>query len=110
MCQEYPIHKFQPIQNGENVYCNWCYGKEVDLVHHVNKLERKLKMKDYLGDGVYVEFTGFDYKLWTEREEGVHYIHFEPGMIDALVNFRTRCLKEQDRIDVINDENIKKVD
>lgn len=40
----------------------------------------------YLGDGVYVEFTGYDFVLKTQREDE-HYIHLEPEAIRSLVNF-----------------------
>lgn len=40
--------------------------------------------KEYIGDGVYVEFTGYDFIISTERENGLHYIHLEPEMIGWL--------------------------
>lgn len=43
----------------------------------------------YLGDGVYVSFTGYDFKLYTKRESGEHYIFLEPNMIEALHKFYT---------------------
>lgn len=32
----------------------------------------QLPVRDYIGDGVYVEFNGFDFQLWAEREDGRH--------------------------------------
>ena len=53
-------------------------------------------MKDYIGDGVYVEFDGFGLKLWTQREGGEHWIYLEPSVYHALLAFVER-IKEVDR-------------
>lgn len=46
-----------------------------------------MKTQEYIGDGVYVEFTGHDFILSTERESGTHFIHLEPFMIKRLNDF-----------------------
>jgi hypothetical protein len=48
----------------------------------------RLGSKRYLGDGVYVEFTGYgEVKLWTEREDGTHWMVLGPGELTALLRF-----------------------
>lgn len=41
----------------------------------------------YLGDGLYAEFDGFQIRLFTERESGLHEVFLEGETITALVNF-----------------------
>ena len=50
-------------------------------------------MKYYLADGVYMDFFGYDIRLWTKRWDGqeghddiVHYIHLERPAVQAMVN------------------------
>jgi hypothetical protein len=50
--------------------------------------------KSYLGDGVYIEWTGWDFVLKTQRENGEHSIHLEPFQINALNNFVLACAAE----------------
>ena len=51
-------------------------------------------LKDYIGDGVYIEWTGHDFKLSTQRFERddpyTDVIYLEPDMIQAIVNFQKR--------------------
>ncbi len=47
-------------------------------------------IKDYIGDGVYVGFNGFDVTLWTDREEGRHWIVLEPEVMASLNRFWER--------------------
>jgi hypothetical protein len=44
----------------------------------------------YLGDGVYAQDEGFMIKVWTDREDGQHFIYFEPEVFYALVQFGTK--------------------
>lgn len=39
----------------------------------------------YIGDGVYVEVTAFDYILKTNRGREDHYIHIDPTMLRELI-------------------------
>jgi len=41
--------------------------------------------KEYIGDGVYVEFTPWDLRLSAERENGEHYIHLDVKTFDNLL-------------------------
>lgn len=47
-------------------------------------------IKDYLGDGLYVEWDGFQYTLSTERQEGVHYVALDPHVLQAFQRFVAR--------------------
>lgn len=51
---------------------------------------------EYLGDGVYVQYSGYDFRLFTERETGVHEIFLEPWMITNLNKF-VQQQKEKDQ-------------
>lgn len=41
----------------------------------------------YLGDGAYVEFTGYSFRLYTEGDFGVHEAHLEPEGLLKLIEF-----------------------
>ena len=45
-------------------------------------------MKTYLGDGVYVEDAGLQFRLYTQ--DGME-IYLDPGAIAALVEFAKKC-------------------
>jgi hypothetical protein len=44
-------------------------------------------MKDYLGDGLFVEFDGFQFRLYTERDSGTHEVFLEPHMVAVFLDF-----------------------
>ena len=46
--------------------------------------------KQYIGDGVYVEFENGMLKLTTERAKGWETIYLEPAVWTALVNYVAR--------------------
>ena len=53
-------------------------------------------MKEYLGDGVYVEFDGFMVILTTENGAGPsNVIYLEPEVVQALTAFVARLQQEQ---------------
>lgn len=41
----------------------------------------------YLGDGLYAEFDGFQIRLFTERENGLHEVFLEGEVITAFINY-----------------------
>lgn len=43
--------------------------------------------KTYLGDGAYAENTGWDIRIYTERENGTHFIHLSATELVSLINF-----------------------
>lgn len=45
---------------------------------------------EYLGDGLYAAFDGWQVVLWAEREEGVHYVALEPEVLKSLLNYVKR--------------------
>ena len=52
-------------------------------------------MKTYIGDGVYAKYDGYTVTLYTDREEGRHYIVLEPEHIEALNNFIERSKEDK---------------
>lgn len=50
-------------------------------------------IRTYLADGVYVDFDGCTFRLWTERETGVHEIFLEPHAITTLNAFASQIIK-----------------
>lgn len=47
--------------------------------------------KQYIGDGVYIEYTGWDFVLSTKRDSGPHFIHLEPMQINAINKYCLSC-------------------
>ena len=47
--------------------------------------------EEYLYDGIYASFDGFQIRLRTEREDGDHVIYLEPTAWDMLIDFAIRC-------------------
>ncbi len=41
----------------------------------------------YLGDGAYVSFTGFDLRVYTERDGIRHWVSLEPEGFSELLRF-----------------------
>lgn len=42
---------------------------------------------NYLGDGAYAEFNGWDVVVYCDRENGRHYVHLEMAHLQQLVDF-----------------------
>jgi hypothetical protein len=53
-------------------------------------------MKDDLGDGVSVEYTGSMYRIYTERDGGVHEIYLERQALIRLWLFVSRVDAAED--------------
>lgn len=47
-------------------------------------------MKDYLGDGLYAEFDGYQIRLYADREYTRHEVFLEPQVYLALTRFVER--------------------
>lgn len=43
--------------------------------------------KEYLGDGVYAAFDGYNVWLTTPRQNGTHEIALEPEVLDKLLRY-----------------------
>ncbi len=41
----------------------------------------------YLGDGVYINAARGDLCMWTERENGTHYIYLDEEVATALIRY-----------------------
>lgn len=55
--------------------------------------------KEYIGDGVYVSFDGYQLWLETEREFGQkHYIALEPEVFKALCDYRNRVIAQSVKV------------
>jgi len=51
----------------------------------------KMQMRDYLGDGLYVGFDGYQVILYTDRgNEGVHWVALEPEVLKSFNNYIKR--------------------
>jgi hypothetical protein len=51
-------------------------------------IESALKLKRYLGDGVYAGFDGYQIWVWTTGLDGVeHAIAFDPGTLASLARY-----------------------
>jgi len=51
---------------------------------------------EYLGDGVYASFDGYQIWLKTERETGWHEIALEPPVFERLLEYRQNLARTQD--------------
>ena len=45
---------------------------------------------DYIGDGVYAHFDGYQIVIRTERDDGIHWIALEPSVLRALNHYSNR--------------------
>ena len=41
----------------------------------------------YLGDGAYVNFDGYQFDIWCERENGKNWVGLEPSVLDSFLMF-----------------------
>lgn len=51
--------------------------------------------KQYLGDGLYAEFDGFQIRLYTVRGSGIHEVFLEPQVLDAFLSFTQKIRGQQ---------------
>lgn len=47
----------------------------------------KLPGEEYLGDGVFASFDGYQIKLRTPRQFGDHVIYLDPRTLDHLIEY-----------------------
>jgi hypothetical protein len=53
-------------------------------------------MSEYLGDGLYVEFDGFQFRLYAS--DGIHVtneVYLEPSVLAAVIRFINRTKEQQ---------------
>lgn len=48
--------------------------------------------EEYLGDGLYASFDGWQFCLRTPRENGDHVVYLEPHVLKAFDQYRKRAL------------------
>jgi len=53
--------------------------------------EQELPIIDYIGDGVYAVFAGYDIELKTQRIGGENVIYLNPEVLASLLKFAVRC-------------------
>lgn len=56
-----------------------------------------MEREEYLGDGLYVSFDGYQFCLRAPREFGDHTIYLEPGVLYAFDEYRKRLVKAQEK-------------
>jgi len=44
-------------------------------------------MEKYLGDGLYVSFDGYQFKLRAPRENGDHEVYLEPPVLKSFLEY-----------------------
>lgn len=50
------------------------------------------KQEEYLGDGLYVSFDGWQFRLRAPRENGDHVVYLEPSALKQFNEFAKRAL------------------
>jgi len=61
-------------------------------------------MKDYIGDGVYVEFDGFGIELKANSPDSPNSIYLEPEVLRALNDFYKKCFDAQQRTKISDED------
>lgn len=64
----------------------------------------RFSKKEYLGDGLYVEFDGYHFILSAERENGWNWVGLEPHVFDALIRHRKLVYSEAEKIESENEK------
>lgn len=54
--------------------------------------------KHYLGDGLYINFDGYNFILSAERENGWHWVGLEPDVFDKFILYRKQVYKDANKI------------
>lgn len=52
-----------------------------------------IRISDYLGDGLTVEYDGHTFRLFTPRGTEVHEVYLEPQVLHNFMNFVSRMKK-----------------
>ena len=50
-------------------------------------LKRPSEREEYIGDGLYAAFDGFQFKLRAPRETGDHEVFLEPDVLRMFIEF-----------------------
>lgn len=53
-----------------------------------------MEKETYLGDGLYASFDGWQFRLWTQRDFGVHEVFLEPSVVHAFMEFHRSVTKK----------------
>jgi hypothetical protein len=57
-----------------------------------------LPHEEYLGDGLYASFDGYQFCLRTPRDVGDHIVYLEPPVLAAFDEYRKAVLKATDAL------------
>jgi hypothetical protein len=68
------------------------------------EFKNKYSKRNYLGDGLYVEFDGYQFNLIAPREHGEHWVGLEPFVFDNLLEYRKQVYKDAENIEEDNDK------
>lgn len=49
--------------------------------------------REYLGDGLYAAVDDMHILLYTERENGTHYVALDRGVFDRLIEYKKRVMR-----------------
>jgi len=63
-------------------------------------------IKDYIGDGVYVEYDGFGIWLHANEPDSEKAVYLEPDVLAALNRFAQRCAKSKETRTVDEDAQL----
>jgi hypothetical protein len=58
--------------------------------------------EEYLGDGLYISYDGFQFVLRAPRNEGNHYVALEPDIFAAFLRYIERTHSVKIRIEKID--------
>ena len=53
------------------------------------------KPQTYLGDGLYGEFDGYQFRLWTDRYGVVHEVFLDARVTSAFIDFVAQVAKKK---------------
>jgi len=53
------------------------------------------KPQTYLGDGLYAEFDGYQFRLWTDRYGVVHEVFLDARVTSAFIDFVRQVAKKK---------------
>jgi hypothetical protein len=57
-----------------------------------------MRNPEYIGDGVYVYFSGYDYQISVNDHRNAPVVFMEPEIVDRLYEFKKR-IEESKKID-----------
>jgi hypothetical protein len=56
-----------------------------------------MNTKIYLGDGLYVDYDGYQFELYTDREDGRHTVYLDPDVLERFISYTKTMFDNQVR-------------